>query len=533
MITWIVTSSALILVMIGVRYLIRGRISQRLQYALWGVVLLRLLIPVSLPSPWSVMSAAQQVPGLSRWLPETASQEAGAPVGSPVEGDKSQKEISSVGRPVNPGHGALRGIWMAGAALVGGWLLWANLRFAQKLRRERVAWEEPDCPLPVYMAAGLSSPCLFGLIRPAVYLTPQAAQTEETRRHVLAHEITHARHGDVLWAMLRGVCLALHWYNPLVWAAAFLSRRDGELACDEGATRSMETGERMSYGRSLICLAVGRPALTGIFCFATTMSGSKGELKERVLRIAKRPRTMGVVLMAALLIVAIAVAVTFTGAKEKQATLSYIPLTERERVMAQMSGLDGICLLQVSNMEAMPYFLMTFEEWRYGKNASVSVQSFNVGDTQTGYSGDVRYYIADKITRNDSVEWTGVEWSLVTVYGSGASSFHSPFPCALPKVSGGSMVGVYGQNAEKPAKLEPGKSYVLVARVFDLEGDGLWSLSCETLFDDDPDEQERLKSYGSLFLLRLTVYHSAEEVFQEIGRIDNLELDAGKETPNE
>ena len=95
------------------------------------------------------------------------------------------------------------------------------------------------------------------------------------------------------------------------------------------------------------------------------------------------------------------------------------------------------------------------------------------------------------------------------------------------------MVGVYGQNAEKPAKLEPGKSYVLVARVFDLEGDGLWSLSCETLFDDDPDEQERLKSYGSLFLLRLTVYHSAEEVFQEIGRIDNLELDAGKETPNE
>ena len=190
MITWIVTSSALILIMIGARYLFRGRIGQRLQYALWGVVLLRLLIPVSPPSPWSVMSAAEQVPVLSQWLPEESAKEARA-AGPAVEGEESQWEASPSGRPADQGHGVLRGVWMAGIVLVGGCLLFANLRFAQRLRRERISWEEPDCPLPVYTAAGLLSPCLFGLIRPAVYLTPQAAQTEETRRHVLAHEITH------------------------------------------------------------------------------------------------------------------------------------------------------------------------------------------------------------------------------------------------------------------------------------------------------------------------------------------------------
>lgn len=43
---WIVTSSVLIVVVVALRYLLRGRISLRLQYALWGVVLLRLLLPV-------------------------------------------------------------------------------------------------------------------------------------------------------------------------------------------------------------------------------------------------------------------------------------------------------------------------------------------------------------------------------------------------------------------------------------------------------------------------------------------------------
>ncbi len=57
-------------------------------------------------------------------------------------------------------------------------------------------------------------------------------------RHVLTHEFTHYRHGDHLWSMLRCLALAVHWWNPLVWLAAELSRRDAELACDEGALKS-------------------------------------------------------------------------------------------------------------------------------------------------------------------------------------------------------------------------------------------------------------------------------------------------------
>ena len=46
-------------------------------------------------------------------------------------------------------------------------------------------------------------------------------------RHVLAHELTHYAHKDHIWSLLRCLALALHWYNPLVWLAAALSKRDG------------------------------------------------------------------------------------------------------------------------------------------------------------------------------------------------------------------------------------------------------------------------------------------------------------------
>lgn len=110
------------------------------------------------------------------------------------------------------------------------------------------------CKYPVYLAEHLPSPCLFGLLRPAVYLTPAAVESPETLRHVLAHETTHARHLDPLWSLLRCVCLAVYWFDPLVWIAAVVSRRDCELACDEGALKRLGEAERIPYGRTLLRL---------------------------------------------------------------------------------------------------------------------------------------------------------------------------------------------------------------------------------------------------------------------------------------
>lgn len=141
--------------------------------------------------------------------------------------------------PLTP---VLKAVWHTGMYVMAAWFLLTNLHFMLRLRRSRTPYPVEGCRYPVYLAEGLPSPCLFGLLHPAIYLTPAAAESPETLRHVLAHETTHARHGDPLWSLLRCVCLAVYWFDPLVWVAAVVSRRDCELACDEGALQRAGRG---------------------------------------------------------------------------------------------------------------------------------------------------------------------------------------------------------------------------------------------------------------------------------------------------
>ena len=295
MLEWIITSCALILIVIALRRLLRGRISLRLQYALWALVLVRLLVPISFgASPISVLNT---VPDETRIL--ASARTAGEkPTAAPISSTPKPQSVTPVpvqtGRPspVLPGTAggdngsnigdngniggnigdnrassarfdhkkALTAVWLAGSAAVLAAFLLGNIRTAFKLKKSRRRLENADCDLPVYLSDALETPCLFGLISPAIYVTGEAAADESRLRHVIAHERTHARHLDHIFSALRGLLLALHWYNPLVWLAAILSRRDQELACDEAAIARIGESERAEYGKTLISLTCRRPS---------------------------------------------------------------------------------------------------------------------------------------------------------------------------------------------------------------------------------------------------------------------------------
>lgn len=328
---WVFTSIFLILVVLALRAALGKRVSAGLRYALWAVVLVRLLVPVQLfTSPlagtWVVSEADTErnvytvpAPSANMAEPVISLPETGVTPGAVPNFPDAPTMPDAPEPPAAPdltrAPAWLGWIWLAGSAAVALVLLVSNLRFYWRLRRERVLLEGADCHLRVYAAVNLPSPCLLGIARPAIYVTPEAAADPDMLRHVLAHEHTHYRHGDHVWSLLRCAALVVHWWNPLVWVSAVLSQRDAELACDEGALKRLGDGERAGYGGTLLALVTAKPRPADLFRCATTMAGDKKSLKERITRIAQAPRRVLWAVVVAVAVTALACVCAFGQAE--------------------------------------------------------------------------------------------------------------------------------------------------------------------------------------------------------------------------
>lgn len=344
----LIGSSLLIVLVAALRSLLRGRVSARLIYALWGVVLLRLLVPFSLELDLpSAEGAARTVYGRTElseaMLPYdsvSAPYAAGysrsvLPEDDPIQpyldaGEAAPEyrvELRGEGTPeaetrfvfLRPWaevlSGYLRPVWLLGTFAALALLAYTNLSFWAKLRRTRRPIGVSDCGLTAYETDAIASPCLFGLFRPAIYVR---AEDAARLRHVLAHEDCHFRHLDHIWALLRAACLAVYWWDPLVWLAAALSRTDCELACDEAALSRLGEAERIPYGETLITMAA-KPRPGELLRASSPIGSGKRELRARILAIARRGKRLVVPAVLAVCLCLFCAACAFTGAENTAA----------------------------------------------------------------------------------------------------------------------------------------------------------------------------------------------------------------------
>ena len=283
---WFVSSAVLAAVLIALRFALRGRISPRLQYGLWALLLLRLLVPVSVGQ--SAVSVENFVPAAEHRVLYLAQRS--AQPSSQAESKEQAAEPSAPAEqaaPESDGSASvtvdlkkiLRTVWLCGAAAIFCWFLGCELVCRRRLRRcaRLISAAQRGCPA-VFVSPDAGSPCLFGLLQPAIYLTPEADADETARRHCLAHEQTHFRHGDHIWSALRCMCLALHWFDPFVWWAAALSRTDAELACDAAAVQSLGEAERAALGLAAP-LPAGRSAAHRLASAAANFAAKEAFLK--------------------------------------------------------------------------------------------------------------------------------------------------------------------------------------------------------------------------------------------------------------
>ncbi|MCI9256015.1 MAG: DUF4825 domain-containing protein [Lachnospiraceae bacterium] len=328
----IITASVLILCVMLIRHFFKGKISNRLQYALWLLVAIRLIIPVSAQlylslgeiDEFRIMDLVRRLEGdfgdITERLeqPVSFTMNMNSPVGQQIIKNMLEEEMEYIGGADGPTSiflagsvgftwlDILRWIWFGGMGVMAVWMAAVNLRFCRKLRRER-------------------------------------------QDFVLPEEVTGRLHPKVLASLRRGgVYTVKELVSPCLYGiAAVLSKRDCELACDEGALLLLGEQERIGYGKTLLSIITGRGRFSDFACTATTMTGSGRSVKERIRCIAEKPRVLGAAVAAVLILITAASVLVFTknpqfvGGTWDGGTI-YV-MTEDKRIMLpdSIAGISG------------------------------------------------------------------------------------------------------------------------------------------------------------------------------------------------
>lgn len=271
------TGSVAILAVLLARFLFK-KAPRIFSYALWAVVLFRLLCPVSFSLPFSLLGMLQNEPareGRMEYITEDIGYMERPQIALPAPGlsEMINDALPPADRTasVNPMQ-----VYMIVGAYI--WLLGIlsmaiysaiSLRRLQRRLKEAVLEKEN-----IYRIKGAGSPFVYGLFRPRIYLPEKMAAEEE--QYILLHEQIHIQRGDAAFRLLAYLALWLHWFNPLVWGAFALSGRDMEMSCDEAVIRRMGSGVKKEYSASLLNAASGKQIVKGIpLAFGESDTGSR------------------------------------------------------------------------------------------------------------------------------------------------------------------------------------------------------------------------------------------------------------------
>ena len=300
------TGSAVILLVMLARLMLK-RSPKIFSYALWLVVLFRLLCPVAFTAPVSVLNALEpeirETSGATSvvyFLPAEADQNPDFTF-VPAE-NQSGSELAQVGEPEHTGSDIMAIVPYAWIAGTGSMILYSIVQYI-RLRRKLVG--AVAYTGNVYCADYIDTPFVMGIFAPKIYL-PSDIPTQE-QKYIIAHERHHIRRCDHIIKLLAYCALCIHWFNPLAWAAFILAGKDMEMSCDEAVIREMGPQIRADYSASLLRLATHKKMIAGM-----PLAFGEGNTKGRIMNMAKwkKPKlwvSMICVLLCAAVLVACAV----------------------------------------------------------------------------------------------------------------------------------------------------------------------------------------------------------------------------------
>lgn len=259
---------------------------------MWAMVAVRLVVPFSFESGFSLVPNAQNLNDSSYSSTSYISSDIGGVAenvisDSAVQSENTFPDILSV----------VSLVWAAGVASMLVYMLFSYVILAMKLR-ERIKLRDN-----IWICDRIKSPFVFGIFKPQIYLN--SSMSEEERKYVIIHENTHIKRLDNIWKPLGFLLLSIHWFNPLCWLAYWLFNKDIELACDESVIKELDAKGKKEYSTALLMCSSSRYSIS-----VCPPAFGKNNIKKRVKSILdyKKPAVCVIIVNIAVCIV---VAISF------------------------------------------------------------------------------------------------------------------------------------------------------------------------------------------------------------------------------
>ncbi|GLX71231.1 M56 family metallopeptidase [Paenibacillus glycanilyticus] len=256
-----ITASYVALAVIIARCLLK-RVPKIFSYILWSAVAIRLLIPVSYTSAFSLMKLVQPASRQETRILEYVPHDIGLQKNPVLDvGMSSIRQLfplpkAALGASMNPmqlyiGLGMM--IWLTGVVALLAYTVYSYLRVRRTVRTATLVRDR------IFETDRITTPFVFGIIRPRIYIP--TGIPEQGLRYMVEHELVHIRRGDHIVKPIAYLLLIVHWFNPLMWLSYRLMTKDMEMSCDERVVRAMGDGSKTGYATALLSIAIDRSHL--------------------------------------------------------------------------------------------------------------------------------------------------------------------------------------------------------------------------------------------------------------------------------
>lgn len=308
------SGSILTAIAFAVKPFVRHRLSESVQYYIWLVVLLRLLLPFS--PEGSLMDKLfyhGQEPAAMAAVTEAAQQgDIGSTGVSSIIVESAEKKAEAGYYNNDTDHTRyfkdlfnqyLIYLWLIGAAGVLLVNIGSYLRFSLYITRAGKPASEAQYgilrgiykggrKIRLICSSHVDTPMLMGIKSPYIII-PDVDYRDEQLRNILLHELSHMKRFDIAAKWLVMLASAVHWFNPLMPLLRKELNRACELACDEQVIKNMDNAGKQAYGETLIDVASEQKLPMGVL--QATMCEEKKDLGNRLKAIMKNSRKSRVV----------------------------------------------------------------------------------------------------------------------------------------------------------------------------------------------------------------------------------------------